>query len=51
MKGGKARAAQPSFPEACSKGFWACADKHPYFFRKHLKKRIRAYYKAKAQAA
>lgn len=47
VKGGKARAAQPSFREACSLGFWATMDKHPFFARKHLKKKINAYYKAK----
>lgn len=49
VKGGKARAAQESFRDACSLGFWACLDKHPFFARKHLKKKIRAFYQAKAQ--
>ena len=48
-KGGKARAAMPDFPEACSKGFWATMDKHPFFARKYLKKKIRAYYRDRAK--
>ena len=42
-KGGKTRSQQPSFRDACSKGFWSTMDKHPYFARKHLKHIIRAY--------
>ena len=48
-RGGLARARQASFPEACQKGFWACAEKHPFYFRKYLRLKIRDYYAAKAR--
>lgn len=41
-RGGKTRAAQPSFIEACRKGFEATCAHHPYFVRKHLPKWISA---------
>jgi hypothetical protein len=39
--GGKTRAAQPSMKEARSAGFWSTMDRHPFFARKWLKKKIK----------
>ncbi len=50
-RGGLARAAQPSYTEMCSKGFWAVMEKHPFYARHYLKLKIRAYYAAKARRA
>lgn len=40
-KGGKKSALHPNRKEICSKGFWSCVEKHPFFARKHLKKIIK----------
>jgi hypothetical protein len=46
-RGGKTRAAQSSFREACQKGFWATMEAHPYFARHWLKKKLKAARSAK----
>jgi hypothetical protein len=44
---GKTRASQASFKEACSKGIWSTLDRHLFFARKWLKKKITARNRAK----
>lgn len=39
--GGKARAVQPSMQEARSTGFWTTMERHSFFARKWLKKKIK----------
>jgi hypothetical protein len=41
-RGGKARAVQESMTEARSKGFWRTMELHPFFARKHLRRKIKA---------
>jgi hypothetical protein len=48
-RGGKARAQQESFVEACSKGFWTTMERHPFFARHYLKSIIREYNQSKQQ--
>jgi len=50
-KGGKARARQPDFVDACRKGFEKTMETHPFFARHHLKRIIKNFNaRRKAQA-
>jgi hypothetical protein len=40
-RGGKTRAAQPSMKDARSKGFWTTMERHPFFARGHLRRKIK----------
>ncbi len=40
-RGGKTRAAQESMAQARSKGFWTTMDRHPFFARRHLRRKIK----------
>jgi hypothetical protein len=46
-RGGKARSQQPSFKDACSKGFEVTMVRHPFFARKHLKAKIKQFNESK----
>ncbi len=50
QRGGRARASQASFVEACRKGFERTMETHPFYARKHLKKKIKAFNAAKQTA-
>jgi hypothetical protein len=39
-RGGKARASQPDFVDACRRGFQATKEAHPYFVRHEVSKKI-----------
>ncbi len=42
QRGGKTRAAQPSMSDARSKAFWTTMERHPFYARKHLRRRIKS---------
>lgn len=42
QRGGKTRSTQESMKDARSKGFWRTMELHPFFVRKHLRRRIKA---------
>lgn len=48
-RGGLTRSQQPSFVDACRKGFENVFITHPFFARKWLKKKIKAYNQAKQE--
>jgi hypothetical protein len=40
QRGGKARAKQPDFVEACRKGFAATKQAHPYYVRHEVSRKL-----------
>jgi hypothetical protein len=50
QRGGKTRAAQESFRDARSQGFWVTLDRHPFFARNWLKQQLRASNQAKKES-
>ncbi len=41
QQGGKTRSAQESMTEARRKGFWTTMERHPFFARRHLRRKIK----------
>lgn len=48
QRGGRTRCAQESMYDARSKGFWRTMELHPFYARKHLRRRIRAQNRVRA---
>jgi hypothetical protein len=48
-RGGKARAQQESFKDACRAGFQATLERHPFYARHWLKQKIKASAEAKTK--